>query len=281
MVEVVVVGGGLVGVSAAYRLACRGAHATLVDRADAGQATAAGAGILSPGNRWPHGSVLLPLVRAATNHYAGLLARLADDGEHATGYAVVGAVHPARSADEAAGLAEVARTAAARQAAGFHHVGEVRMIGDAVVRGQIAHLLLPGADTGRWPIVLGFGSHYLLGFPGGRVVAGATREDGAGYDPRPTAAGVHEVLGEALRAAPGLAGATLYEVRVGLRPTSRDGLPILGPVPGHPNLHLATGHGPYGLQVGPWSGAAVADLVLGDPVGLDLGPYSAGRFSPA
>jgi D-amino-acid dehydrogenase len=376
MVEVVVVGGGLVGVSAAYRLACRGAHATLFDRADAGQATAAGAGILSPGNRWPHGSMLLPLVRAATNHYAELLARLADDGEHATGYAVVGAVHPARSADEAAGLAEIARTGAARQAAGFHHVGEVRIIGDAEARalfpplgptfgavhlsgparvdgrllrdalrraavrrgarllggdaelmvergrvagvrvggrivgadavvlaagawsdrvasrlgllvpvapqrGQIAHLLLPGADTGRWPIVLGFGSHYLLGFPGGRVVAGATREDGAGYDPRPTAAGVHEVLGEALRAAPGLAGATLDEVRVGLRPASRDGLPILGPVPGHPNLHLATGHGPYGLQVGPWSGAAAADLVLGDPVGLDLGPYSAGRFSPA
>ena len=63
MVEVVVVGGGLVGVSAAYRLACRGAHATLVDRADAGQATAAGAGIISPGNRWPRGSVLLSLVR--------------------------------------------------------------------------------------------------------------------------------------------------------------------------------------------------------------------------
>jgi D-amino-acid dehydrogenase len=77
------------------------------------------------------------------------------------------------------------------------------------------------------------------------------------------------------------AAATLDEVRVGLRPASRDGLPILGPVPGHPNLHLATGHGPYGLQVGPWSGAAVADLALGDPVGLDLGPYSAGRYSPA
>jgi D-amino-acid dehydrogenase len=46
----------------------------------------------------------------------------------------VGAVHPARSADEAAGLAEVARTAAARQAAGFHHVGEVRLVGAAEAR---------------------------------------------------------------------------------------------------------------------------------------------------
>lgn len=373
MVEVVVVGGGLVGVSAAYRLACRGASVTLVDRADAGQATAAGAGILSPGNRWPGGSVLLPLVRAATNHYAELLARLSDDGEQETGYAVVGAVHPARSADEAAGLAEVARTAAARQSAGFHHVGAVSLVGDAEARalfpplgptfgavhlsgparvdgrllrdslrraavrrgakllegdaelvvdhgrvagvrvggrmigadavvlaagawsgrvagrlglrlpvspqrGQIVHLLVPDADTGRWPIVIGFGSHYLLGFPGSRVVAGATREDGAGNDPRVTAAGVHQVLGEALATAPGLAAATLHEVRVGLRPASRDGLPILGPVPGLPNLHLATGHGPYGLQVGPWSGAAVADLALGEPVDLDLRPYSASRF---
>jgi glycine/D-amino acid oxidase-like deaminating enzyme len=110
MVEVVVVGGGLVGVGAAYRLACRGAHATLVDRAGAGQATAAGAGILSPGNRWP---------------------RAAAAGAGAWSDRVAGRL----------GL----------------------LVPVAPQRGQLAHLLVPGADTGRWRIVLGFGSHYLLG----------------------------------------------------------------------------------------------------------------------
>ena len=85
-------------------------------------------------------------------------------------------------------------------------------------RGQIMHLDLPGVVTTKWPVILGFGPHYILAFPESRVVAGATREHDSGYDPRMTAGGVHEALGEALRVAPGLAGATLHEVRIGLRP---------------------------------------------------------------
>ncbi len=81
-------------------------------------------------------------------------------------------------------------------------------------------------------MVSGFHDHYLVAWPGGRVAVGATRETGSGFDPRSTAAGVREVLDEALRLAPGLAAATLLEVRVGLRPLAADGLPILGPVPG-------------------------------------------------
>ncbi|MBX6341940.1 MAG: FAD-dependent oxidoreductase, partial [Thermomicrobiaceae bacterium] len=145
-------------------------------------------------------------------------------------------------------------------------------------RGQILHLEVPGAAAGRWPIVLGFHSHYILTFPESRVVAGATREDGAGYDVRMTAGGVHEALSEALRVAPGLASATLREVRIGLRPASPDHLPLLGRAPGLANVYLATGHGPSGLQLGPYSGAAVADLALGLRVDLDLAPYAPGRF---
>lgn len=145
-------------------------------------------------------------------------------------------------------------------------------------RGQILHLDLPAVATSRWPIVVGFHSHYLLTFPPHRVVAGATREDAAGYDVRMTAGGVYEALGEALRVAPGLAAATLHEVRIGLRPASPDGLPILGPVPTLDNVYVATGHGPSGLQLGPYSGAAVADLAIGETVDFDVGPFLPGRF---
>ncbi|HET7038027.1 MAG TPA: FAD-dependent oxidoreductase, partial [Thermomicrobiaceae bacterium] len=145
-------------------------------------------------------------------------------------------------------------------------------------RGQILHLEME-ADTSRWPIVMGFHAHYLLTFPAHRVVAGATRESEAGYDYRMTAGGVHEALSEALRVAPGLAPATLAEVRIGFRPASPDQLPILGRAPGLDNVYLATGHGANGLQLGPYSGAAVADLLLDEPVAADLAPFGLERFA--
>jgi D-amino-acid dehydrogenase len=143
-------------------------------------------------------------------------------------------------------------------------------------RGQIAHLELPETDTAGWPIVRAFRDHYMVPWPG-RIVVGATRES-VGFAPRTTLAGIMEVLSEALRVAPGLKGAGLAEVRVGLRPASPDGLPILGAAPGLANLHLATGHGAVGLQLGPFSGKVIADAITrGDP-GVDITPFAPGRW---
>jgi D-amino-acid dehydrogenase len=147
-------------------------------------------------------------------------------------------------------------------------------------RGQIVHLGLPGTDTRAWPIVLAFRGHYMVPWADGRVAVGATRETGSGFAPHTTAAGVLEVLTEALRVAPGLAGAEIREIRVGLRPASRDGLPILGPVPGIPNLLLATGHGSVGLQLGPYSGKVVAGMIAGGEAETEIGPFSLARFRP-
>ena len=85
-----------------------------------------------------------------------------------------------------------------------------------------------GAGHARWPVVLPPGSHYLLAFDDSRVVAGATRENGAGFDYRVTASGQAEVLAEALHVAPGLATATIIETRVGFRPVGPDVRPLLG-----------------------------------------------------
>ena len=146
-------------------------------------------------------------------------------------------------------------------------------------RGQIVHLELPGVDTAPWPIVLAFRGHYMVPWDDGRVVVGATRETGSGFRPRTTAAGVLEVLAEALRVAPGLARAEIREVRVGLRPATRDGLPILGPAPGVANLLLCTGHGATGLQLGPYSGKVVAGMIARGAAETDLGPFSLERFA--
>lgn len=140
-------------------------------------------------------------------------------------------------------------------------------------RGQIAHLRLEGARTEAWPVVLPPGSHYLLAFPGGRVVAGATRESGAGFDHRVTAAGVAEVLGEALAVAPGLGPASLVEMRVGFRPLGPDVRPMLGAVAGLSGLVIGNGLGPSGLTIGPYAGRLLTQLALGEAPELDLAPY--------
>ena len=146
-------------------------------------------------------------------------------------------------------------------------------------RGQLIHLDLGGTDTAGWPIVTAFRGHYMVPWPDGRVVVGATRESGSGFVPRTTVAGVMEVLREALRVAPGLREASIREIRVGLRPKSADGLPILGPVPHARGLMLATGHGSIGLQLGPYSGKVIADLIVQGKAEVDISIFGPGRFA--
>jgi len=145
-------------------------------------------------------------------------------------------------------------------------------------RGQIIHLHLPDTDTSDWPLISAFRGHYMVPWPDQRVVVGATREDETGFEPYPTAVGIQEVLSEALRVAPGLAQARLQEIRVGLRPQTVDRLPILGPVPNIDHIYLATGHGPTGLQLGPYSGKLVADLISGQRLETDISAFEVTRF---
>jgi D-amino-acid dehydrogenase len=139
-------------------------------------------------------------------------------------------------------------------------------------RGQIVHLHLPGHDTRQWPVVLPPGSHYLLAFDDSRVVAGATREGGTGFDYRVTAAGQAEVLAEALGVAPGLGAATIVETRVGFRPVGRGVRPLLGSVGGL-GLLIGNGLGAAGLTIGPLAGRLLADMALGREPPLDLAPF--------
>ena len=138
-------------------------------------------------------------------------------------------------------------------------------------KGQIVHLAVTHqagwATTDGWASILAPGPHYLVPFDDGRVVVGATRETGSGFDTRVTVAGQREVLDATLRWAPGLADATVIETRVGLRPLASRGRPTIGPVPGVAGLHVGTGLGASGLTIGPLAGRMLADQVLGSPIG--------------
>jgi D-amino-acid dehydrogenase len=129
-------------------------------------------------------------------------------------------------------------------------------------KGQIVHLRVGSpdgpVDTSRWPTILPPGPHYLLAFDDSRVVVGATRETGSGFDTRVTAAGHHEVITAALEWAPGLADAEIIETRVGLRPFAPSGTPTIGPVDGIDRLFVGTGLGAGGLTMGPLAGRRLA-----------------------
>ncbi len=145
-------------------------------------------------------------------------------------------------------------------------------------RGQIIHLGLADTETATWPITTAFHGHYLVPWPDNRVVAGATRETGSGFRPHSTASGVHEVLGEAMRVAPGLAPAEVLETRIGLRPLTADTMPVLGDLPGWTGVYLATGHGPTGLTLGPLSGKLIAEMMLGGQPSKDISAFHVSRF---
>lgn len=374
MYDVIVIGGGIVGMATAYHLVAAGARTLLVDRADAGQATAAGAGILSPETSRHESDDWFTFALAAVDYYPALIAQLAADGASETGYAPVEELIVAVSEDEDVAFAaaharitarqrrhgrpaledlhpidaETARalfpplatvrfalhfrraarvdgrllTNALRQAAvgrglvlrqasvdrllvqgrrveGVTVDGEQIPSGAVVIasgawseqwgaqlgialpiapqRGQIIHLSLPGIETAQWPVISAFHGHYILPWPDGRVVVGATREH-TGFAPHTTAAGTREVLSEALRVAPGLADAAIVDIRVGLRPSTPDSLPVLGTVPTVENVYLATGHGANGLQLGPFSGKVIAGLALGETVAPIPATLAVSRF---
>lgn len=378
--DVVVVGGGIVGASAAYHLMKMGAKTLLIDRHDAGRATDAGAGILAPEMSQSESTEWFQLAVEAVDYYPPLVEALREAGAGETSYARCGMLQVAATEDELPAFEAAKKVSLHRQQLTgrpstddlypvspeearelFPALGNVlgaiysriaarvdgRLMGRALrraaelqgltileggvsdfvragsritgvrvdgqeisagatiiaggawsaklgdqlgvqiavepQRGQIAHLELTGTQTEAWPVVGAFHGHYLVAWPDGRVAAGATRETGSGFAPYTTAVGIREVLDEALRVAPGLAPAKLLEVRVGMRPYTRDRLPVLGAIPGFDAIYVATGHGSTGLQLGPWSGKLVAEMAVGKQpqTSVDLSPFSIARFARA
>ncbi|UFS68093.1 FAD-dependent oxidoreductase (plasmid) [Paracoccus denitrificans] len=65
---------------------------------------------------------------------------------------------------------------------------------------------------------------------------------------------------------------------MGFRPSLPDSLPAIGPLPGHPNVVCAFGHGHLGLTQSAGTARIVAGLLAGEDPGIDLAPFSPARF---
>jgi glycine oxidase len=143
------------------------------------------------------------------------------------------------------------------------------------VRGQI--LSLRESRPVLRTIVWGEGA-YLVPKRDGSIVVGAT-EERAGFDARVTASGMAQLASAASRIAPGLAEAAFERGWAGLRPSSPDGLPSIGPVSGLDGLIIAYGHYRNGVLLSPISGGLVRDLVLGKDPGRLARAFDPARFT--
>jgi glycine oxidase len=107
--DAIIVGGGVIGLSCAWRLAQRGASVAVVERSSppAG-ATRVAAGMLAPVGELTFGEPeLLKLTLAAAERYPAFVAELEAASGTASGYTRCGALHVALDRDEAAELRRV------------------------------------------------------------------------------------------------------------------------------------------------------------------------------
>lgn len=80
---------------------------------------------------------------------------------------------------------------------------------------------------------------------------------------------------------PVLASAKIVARQACFRPVARDGLPLIGRVPGVAGAYLATGHGVWGILNGPATGEAMAELIAGGAAqSVDLSAFDPGRLPP-
>jgi glycine oxidase len=126
------------------------------------------------------------------------------------------------------------------------------------IRGQLLKLRLASPPASR----VIWGSHcYVVPRHDGTVLAGATVED-VGFDETATASGVQHLIAESMALMPVLRDAVFEEVRVGLRPMTRDELPAIGPSSTQRQVFYATGHYRNGVLLAPLTAALMADLLL-------------------
>lgn len=120
------------------------------------------------------------------------------------------------------------------------------------------------------------GPRYLVPRQDGRVLAGSTMED-VDFDYQTTEQGIRSLVQFSTRLVPTLKESDIERTWAGLRPTTGDGLPYLGPVPGFEGLFVAAGHGRNGIYLSTGTAAVMAGVILGEEPPFSLFDFRADR----
>ncbi|MCR0982873.1 NAD(P)/FAD-dependent oxidoreductase [Roseomonas populi] len=138
------------------------------------------------------------------------------------------------------------------------------------------HLMLPDPSFApKLPILYKSGNFGVTPMAEGLRVAGTVEI--AGLDAAPDERRAQRLMTQLRGLFPDIQAGE-PKLWMGFRPSTPDSLPVLGPVPGRPGLHLCFGHGHFGMTGGPPSGRLVAGTILGDTAPIDMAPYSISRF---
>jgi glycine oxidase len=141
--RVVVVGGGVIGQAAAWRLAGSGTRVTIVDPAPGGGASRAAAGMLAPvAEAGPGEEIVLALNLAAAARWPGFAAELAAAAGRDPGYTTNGTLVVARDRDDLGSLDDIARQ---HEAAGLRSL----RVGSREAR-RLEPALAPTVRGGLW-----------------------------------------------------------------------------------------------------------------------------------
>lgn len=144
------------------------------------------------------------------------------------------------------------------------------------VKGQMLSLKMDEASPLIRHVIWGNGA-YLVPRRDGTLLIGATVEEQQ-FDTQMTAGAVHELLRRAREALPGIDELPIAEMWAGLRPTSRDDAPLLGPA-ALDGLVIATGHHRNGILLAPVTARAIADYILTGRMPESLRPFAPSRFA--
>jgi glycine oxidase len=296
--DVLIVGGGLIGSSIAWRLAQKGAQVTLADARNlGGEASPAGAGMLTPRTEWERPSVWLDLGTESMQMYPAFVEELRAETGVPIDFQICGGVligasgerrlFPDQGIVDPADLLRAVRCACEKL--------KVRVIRERVsaikANDYGAVVIAAGAWSGLLNVT--YGTHpvtlpatvpvkgHLIGFdlePGllgpfvrhehtyvlqrsnGFVIAGSNEEE-VGFNANVDLQICADLHRRAARLFPPLEDATPVKRWIGFRPRSADGdAPHIGRMEGT-NVWLAYGHYRNGILLTPLTARRVADEI--------------------
>lgn len=195
-------------------------------------------------------------------------------------------------AAEAVGISEGAEAATV-----YLKDGRSVLAGTVVIAAGARADRLTRALDYRLPLAAERGYHRHFAPAGTQALTRPIYDTGGGYVVAPMRAGLRVLSGVELaradapphdgqiRLAEAEARGTLAlgdpvepEAWLGSRPSTPDGLPVIGRAPRHPHVVFAFGHGHIGLSTGPVTGQVVAEIIGGETPSVPIGAFSAERF---